>query len=141
MTDRICGCPPDPRGPLFTKHADDCPRRPLSDEKLAALDGRRPEVELRDRATGGTLKHVARALVLLDEGHATLAREAIELVQAELEAQEEAWTAVRALLGEHPHVCTCGDTDGEECDGCVPSGFEDRCRYEQALRQMAGFDA
>jgi hypothetical protein len=25
-----CVCEPDPRGPLFTKHAADCPRRPLA---------------------------------------------------------------------------------------------------------------
>jgi hypothetical protein len=27
---RACGCPEDPRGPLFTRHDDDCPRRPLA---------------------------------------------------------------------------------------------------------------
>lgn len=29
-----CGCKPDPRGPLFTKHSEDCPEGPLSRAKL-----------------------------------------------------------------------------------------------------------
>jgi hypothetical protein len=43
MPEKVCDCPPDPRGPLFTKHADSCPRRPLSEalrelEEMALAD-------------------------------------------------------------------------------------------------------
>lgn len=51
--------------------------------------------------------------------------------------QRELYGALRLLVAGEPHVCTCGHNGDGSCDGCS-EGFEDRCRFEKALRSLVG---
>lgn len=98
-----------------------------------------PEVELRDPVAGnGMIAMVESARELVGRGHVTMAEGTLCDLRDELVAQRQAWDAVAKLLGPEPHVCTCDHTPGvPDCAGCS-EGFSSRCRFEAALRTMAG---
>lgn len=120
----------------------------LPDRTMA--DGRAPDlvsrmIDAREclRADGYRTSAVQGALRWLAEGI------------AEGMAQRELYGALRTLVEGEPHVCTCGheeprvvvdpenpanETTAGGCDGCSP-GFEDRCRFEKALRTLLGVEA
>lgn len=118
-------------GHTCTDHGIPCERadaRPAPDLVSRMIDARNC---LRDAPSGRagdprgveTDRAVAGALRWLDEG--------IEegLMQRELHG------ALRALVAGEPHLCTCGHS--QNCEGCSV-GFEDRCRFEKALRSLLG---
>jgi predicted RNase H-like HicB family nuclease len=75
------------------------------------------------QVTADLVRGVAGALRWLDEG----IEEGLML--------RESHAAMRAQLSAEPHVCSCGHS--RSCEGCSV-GFEDRCRFEKALRTVLG---
>lgn len=108
----ICGCPPSPDGPLFTKHASDCPRRPL-----AGLDDfARPRTRTDDR--GMLAEMVAPMAIemarLSGEDPAAIKRRVVEEAARLIDAPEE-YLRCKGCANIMPLI---GVAEDERCHMC-----------------------